>query len=132
MKDHHIPELPDGWASSASAKSQSLGERLDQRETERHTLEGRFQELSARESQEELRASDKVVGKILEDLERGIQDGDTRALRVLLHSFVKRIEIDKEGGKVLYTFPLASVVLYMSTPGAVRTTGPHGTLPFLP
>jgi len=68
---------------------------------------GRF----PRESQEKLRVSDEVVEKMLEDLEHGIQQGDTQDLRAFLHRFVKRIEIDREGGRVLCIFPFASAVL---------------------
>jgi hypothetical protein len=62
-------------AVEATGISRSLRERLEQRETERCTLEACVQELSACESQGELRVSNEVVEQILEDLERGIQEG---------------------------------------------------------
>ena len=52
------------------------------------------QELRAREEQEELRVSDEVLNKMLEDLEHGIQPGGAQELRAFLRGFVKRIEVD--------------------------------------
>ena len=51
--------------------------------------------------------------------------------RITLHHTLRRIEdnseITKTAGKIYLDIP---AVLSVSTPGAVRTTGPHSTLPF--
>ena len=98
-------------AVEATGITRSLRERLEQREAEREGLRIRIQELQAREGQEELRVSDEVLRKMLEDLEHGIQRGDVQDLRAFLSGFVKRIEVDQEGGGISYTFPFAGAVL---------------------
>ena len=86
--------------------SSSLAERLAEREAERSRLRVRLSEVQRRLEQTKVDVPLAVVADFCCSAREALQRGALDDVRALLRSIVVRVEVEPEGGRLIYNFPL--------------------------
>ena len=93
-------------AVERSGYSSSLVERLAEREAERSALRLQLSEVQRRLEQTKVDVPLAVVKDFCYNAREALQHGALEDIRALLRSIVVRIEVEPDGGRLIYNFPL--------------------------
>ena len=100
--DGQISRLIDGLESGESAAVRS---RLERRERERDQLHAELLAVKERLQRSRIEISRGALEQLIGDMHAVLKDSDVNARRRLLRAFIVRIEANREGGVLYYTFP---------------------------
>jgi site-specific DNA recombinase len=92
-------------AVERSGYSTSLEARLGQRERERAELQTELAAVRRRLDRTETEVPLDVVEDFCYHVREVLETGDVKDVRALLRTFILRIEIDRNRGRIIYTFP---------------------------
>jgi len=85
--------------------SASLEERLGQRERERTELQTELSAVQRQLAQTEVDVPFDVLEDFCYHVREALEIGDVGDVRALLRTFIVRIELEKNRGRMIYTFP---------------------------
>jgi site-specific DNA recombinase len=92
-------------AVERSGYSSSLAERLAEREAERSRLRVRLSDIQRRLEQTKVDVPLAVVEDFCYNAREALEHGALDDVRVLLRSIVVRVEVEPDGGRLIYNFP---------------------------
>ena len=99
----------------------SAGPRLVEREAKQKELLAQMRQLESQQAAQRLTVPLETIQAILVEMRETLSGTDCRAKRALLKKLVAWVELDKDRGKVAYTFPLRDADLYTVPPGGCCT-----------
>jgi hypothetical protein len=85
--------------------SASLESRLGQRERERTELQTELSAVQRQLAQTQIEVPIAVVEDFCYNVREALEVGDAADVRALLRTFIVRIEIERNRGRMIYTFP---------------------------
>lgn len=95
--------------------SEAAGERLLKRETERRSLSVQLRSLLARKEEGRIEIEPQTLRHIVGEMHDTLNGRDVKAQRAMLQRFVQKVEVERQKGRLYYTFPLADS-LYVKYP----------------
>lgn len=89
-------------------ESGAIRSRLDDRERERAHLLAQLEDLNEQMRRSRIDITPGALRKLAEDMHQVLKSGNVAMSRRILHALIVRIEADREGGVLYYTFPFPS------------------------